>query len=302
MAFESGPDRISVRPSPRGYCLNIEGSDVHYEITHAEVVGDSLHMGRILDIMYAARCIVASERPSIFRNASLSGRRSIVTNATRLMAGAVRQRRRAKEAEGASSIEKTSMRVKDRTRKVPEPIVVLAMINGQEVRALLDSGSMADFLSTTIVEQLKLQKKTYDKPLSVQLAVHGSRSKINCGAKVRFQYQGIDSERQFDVANLDNYDVILGTPFLYQHKVVIGLNPQCVVVGSNVPVEMRGPEVVTINSAAAELLDDGIEGLREQLRREADDLCPDTSRTSLPPLRAVNHTIPLIEPNKVYRF
>ena len=29
------------------------------------------------------------------------------------------------------------------------------------------------------------------------------------------------------MSNLDNYDVILGTPFLYQHKVAIGLNPPC---------------------------------------------------------------------------
>jgi len=161
---------------------------------------------------------------------------------------------------------------------------------------------MADFISTTVVEQLKLRKEVYAKPLSVQLAVHGSRSKVNCGTTVKFQYQSIDCERRFDIANLDNYDVILGTPFLYQHKVAVGLNPPCVVVGSNVPVEMNGPDVITINSAAADLFDNGLDELRKQLRKEADDLCPDTSKTALPPLRAVNHTIPLIEPNKVYRF
>lgn len=72
---------------------------------------------------------------------------------------------------------------------------------------------MADFLSTTLVDQLDLRKEYYSKPLSVQLAVHGSRSKINCGVRVNFQYQEIDCERRFDVANLDNYDAILGPPF-----------------------------------------------------------------------------------------
>ena len=185
---------------------------------------------------------------------------------------------------------------------MPEPIVVLALINGYEVRALIDTSSMADFVSTTVAEQLNLKKEVYTKPLSVQLAVHGSRSKINCGAKVNFKYQSIDCERRFDIANLDNYDVILGTPFIYQHKVVVGLNPPCVVVGSNEPLKMTGPEVITISSAAADLLDEGIDKLRLQLRAEAEDLCPDTSKMALPPLRAVNHTIPLMDPKKIYRF
>lgn len=185
------------------------------------------------------------------------------------------------------------MRVKDQTRRVPEPVVILAKINGQEVQAPIDTGSMADFISTTVAEQLKLNKEVYAKPLSVQLAVHGSRSKINCGMRVRFQYQSIDCEKRFNIANLDNYDMILGTTFLYQHKVA---------VGSNQPMEMKGPDVITIKSAAADLLDSVLEELRKQLRKEADDFCPDTSKTALPPLRAVNHTIPLIDLSKVYRF
>ena len=161
---------------------------------------------------------------------------------------------------------------------------------------------MADFISMTVVEQLRLQKDTYTKPLSVQLAVHGSRSKVNCGTTVNFQYQSINCERRFDIANLDSYDMILGTPFLYQHKVAVGLNPLCIVVGSDDPTEMNGPDVININSAAADLFDDSVSKLWKSLRKEAEDLCPDTSQTALPPLRAVNHTIPLIDAGKVYRF
>lgn len=118
---------------------------------------------------------------------------------------------------------------------------------------------MADFLSTTLIDQLDLRKEFYSKPLSVQLAVHGSRSKIDCGVRVNSQYQNIDCERRFDVANIDNYDAILGTPFLFQHKVAVGINPSYVVVGSDEPVEMDGPEVVTIRSAATDLLGAGFE-------------------------------------------
>ena len=118
------------------------------------------------------------------------------------------------------------MRLKDQARKILEPLVVLIKVNGHQVQALLDTGSMADFLSTTVVDQLDLKKEYYTKPLSMQLAVHGSHSKINCGVKVDLQYQNINCEQRFDVANLDNYDAILGTPFLFQHKVAIGISPR----------------------------------------------------------------------------
>ena len=120
-------------------------------------------------------------------------------------------------------------------------------VNGHQIRALLDTGSMADFLSATVTDRLDLRREYYTKPLAVQLAVHGSRSKINYGTKVNFQYQGIDCERRFDIANLDNYDAILETPFLFQHKVAIGINPSCVVIGSDKPVELDGPVMVRRN-------------------------------------------------------
>lgn len=52
-----------------------------------------------------------------------------------------------------------------------------------------------------------------EKPLTIQLAVQGSRSKVNFG---------------------ENYDLILGTPFLYQHKAMVGLHSPRVVIGSSV--------------------------------------------------------------------
>ncbi|KAF8574980.1 hypothetical protein K439DRAFT_1641768 [Ramaria rubella] len=88
------------------------------------------------------------------------------------------------------------------------------------------------------------------KPLPVQLAVSGSRTVIN-----------------FDIINLDSYDLILGTPFLFQHKVLMGFHPSQVAVGSN---------------------------------KAAEDICKEANETPLPPLRDINHTIPLIDETKVY--
>lgn len=119
---------------------------------------------------------------------------------------------------------------------------------------------------------------------------------------VDFKYQTIHTKGRLDVVNLVDYDMILGTPFCFQHRVVIGLNPTRISIGSNIPLPIRGPEVTSISSAAADIVEDQLQRLREQLKQEAMDLCPDTEHTSLPPMRAINHTIPLIDESKVYSY
>jgi hypothetical protein len=49
--------------------------------------------------------------------------------------------------------------------------------------------------------------------------------------------------KYFDIINLSNYDLILGTPFLYQHKVILALNEPSVKIGTLVPEPMKGKNV-----------------------------------------------------------
>ena len=116
------------------------------------------------------------------------------------------------------------------------------------MRALLDSGSLADFISTKVVHQLEIQPFELAKQLPVHLAVQGSRAKISSGCKATIAYQGINESRYFDVVNLLHYDLILGTPFLFQHKVTISLNPTAVVVGSVKALPIHGKNVSVLES------------------------------------------------------
>jgi len=300
-------NRIDIMPIMLGYSIRIIELNVYYNITHEEVLNRHFKPERIINQMVEAAEIPVEQRKDRFRNKRLKLTNDVMIRLGMASVPGQKPRKRGgnklrSDPEGANAIERTTLRIKDKTRRLPETIVVEIKINGQPMRALLDSGSMADFISTKVVDQLKLPKEIYPKPLPVQLAVHGSRSKVNCGTTVQFQYQIINCEKRFDVVNLDNYDAILGTPFLYQHQVAIAFNPSRVVVGSREPLEIKGPDVMTIKSAAADLLDEGLETLRIRLRKEAEDLCPDTSKTELPPIRAVNHTIPLIDESKIYRF
>jgi len=146
------------------------------------------------------------------------------------------------------AVQRTVAQVRDPARKVLKPIVVIVKIDGHPCQALIDSGSMGDFVSTTLVQQLKLKKTELATPLPLQMACQGSRSRINHSVTTKFEYQKISGNRQFDVANLHGHDIILGTPFLFQHKITFGFNPSQVIVGSADPVPIQGPAVSEIAS------------------------------------------------------
>ncbi|KAG5634969.1 hypothetical protein H0H81_000194 [Sphagnurus paluster] len=145
-----------------------------------------------------------------------------------------------------AGLQRNAAVLKDFTRVVPKPVVVVTKVNGHPARALLDSGSVSDFMSTTLADQLNVPKIQLQKPLPLQLAVQGSRSKVNFGTKVRLQYQDIDKERYFDIANLSGYDLILGTPWWFQHGISVGMNPACVVVTYPTLVAIQGNGVSRI--------------------------------------------------------
>ncbi|PSR74038.1 hypothetical protein PHLCEN_2v10177, partial [Hermanssonia centrifuga] len=201
------------------------------------------------------------------------------------------------------AIQRNAATVRDFKRLIPESVIVVVQINGQPARALLDSGSMADFISTKLVHQLNIQAFELQKQLPVHLAVQGSRAKISSGCKAELAYQTINSARYFDVANLLNYDLVLGTLFLFQHRVSLGFNPISVVIGSSAPLPLQGKQVRVLESRAADLLHNKLERVRETLRDYAQPIASnDASETPLPPLRVINHRILLKDPQKVYHW
>jgi hypothetical protein len=198
------------------------------------------------------------------------------------------------------ALQRNSAAVKDKRRAVPKPVVVTVKVNGQPVHALLDSGSLGDFMSSTLADQLKVQCEQLEVPLTLQLAVQGSRSKVNARARALLEYQDIKEEREFDIANINNYDLILGTPWMYQHQLCLGLNPARVVIGSASALPIRSGQDTKPMAHAVSFGVPAIEAAREELIAYAEPLFQDVIKTPLPPLRAINHTIPLIDVNKKY--
>ena len=60
-----------------------------------------------------------------------------------------------------------------------------------------------------------------DQPIGLQLACIGSKSTINYGTISTIMFGDERFEEYFDVANINYYDVILGTPFLRQLGIIL---------------------------------------------------------------------------------
>jgi hypothetical protein len=58
--------------------------------------------------------------------------------------------------------------------------------------------------------------------------------------------------------------------------------------------------VAVLESRAAQIYKDSIEAIRQELIEYCEPLCAKAESTELPPMRAINHTIPLIDENKLY--
>jgi hypothetical protein len=171
------------------------------------------------------------------------------------------------------AVQRNAASVKDKTQVLPKPVTLTVKIDGHPARALVDSGSLGDFMSTNLADQLNVKREELEVPLGLQLAVQGSRSKINFRAKSRFQYQEIDEERQFDIINLSNYDLILGTPWMYQHQVCLGFNPARVVIGTDTALPIKKGADTKLMVQAIDVGTDELEQAREELRQYAEPLC-----------------------------
>ncbi|KAI9070208.1 hypothetical protein FKP32DRAFT_1541229, partial [Trametes sanguinea] len=200
------------------------------------------------------------------------------------------------------ALQRNAAAPRDFKRLIPEPIVIVVKVNGLPARALLDSGSLSDFISAKFAHQLHIKVFELAKPRPVHLAVQGSRAEINFGCRTVLEYERIRTDRYFDVVSLLNYNLILGTPFLYQHRITLSFNPLGVAIGSSSALPVQGKQVRVLESRAADIHTDRLESARTELREYAASICKEASDSPLPPLRAINHRIPLQDESKIYSW
>ncbi|KIJ39819.1 hypothetical protein M422DRAFT_257422 [Sphaerobolus stellatus SS14] len=98
--------------------------------------------------------------------------------------------------------------------KENETISVFWDIGGTKAHCLLDSGCEGIMISSDFMRANKLPKFEFEKPVILQLACVGSKSTVQYGLTAKILLGKEKYEEYFDIANVNYYDVILGTPFL----------------------------------------------------------------------------------------
>ncbi|HEV7737114.1 MAG TPA: retropepsin-like aspartic protease [Chlamydiales bacterium] len=115
-----------------------------------------------------------------------------------------------------------------------EVFTVYMPVGGELAYCLLDCGCEGVLVAADYARAVHLPMKRLTKPVTLQLACQGSKSMINHGVVTQTDVAGKITDEYFDVANIDYYDVILGTPFLRRFQVKLDFTGNGeIIIGGN---------------------------------------------------------------------
>jgi len=98
---------------------------------------------------------------------------------------------------------------------------------------LWDSGSTTTGITPAFAEHAKVEVDTLEDPHVLQLGTVGSRSIIKYGADVLITVANVKATSYVDIANFDRYDMIIGTPWMRRHKVLLDFNANRVIINGS---------------------------------------------------------------------
>ncbi|KIJ40453.1 hypothetical protein M422DRAFT_121729, partial [Sphaerobolus stellatus SS14] len=106
-------------------------------------------------------------------------------------------------------------------------------------------------------------------------------------------------DEYFDIANVNYYDIILGTPLLHGFEIPLDFKNNCVQMGK-LSFPNRAEQRIYGVQSRISLNESDIPVLREAWQNRYADIFGDIP-LELPPFREVNHEIKLIDPSEVIR-
>ena len=106
-------------------------------------------------------------------------------------------------------------------------------VNRCKVYIMIDTRSTGNFVSPAFAKVTRMKVFPLEQQLMLQLGCISSQSKITHGGKTHIELGSGTSEIYFDVANIEQYNCILGIPFLQEQQAVLNFTNQKVQIGDN---------------------------------------------------------------------
>ncbi|PPQ85960.1 hypothetical protein CVT25_001693 [Psilocybe cyanescens] len=100
-------------------------------------------------------------------------------------------------------------------------LAIYTNVAGVDAWTLWDSGSTTMGITPAFAQIADITVDTLLDPHILQLSTTGSRSSIKYGADVRITVGKLTTTTYLDIANFDRYDMIMGTPFMHQNRVIL---------------------------------------------------------------------------------
>ncbi|KAJ7177670.1 hypothetical protein C8R46DRAFT_1212417 [Mycena filopes] len=128
-----------------------------------------------------------------------------------------------------------------RSGKTIACLSALIKIGDSMAYALFDSGSNTDSMTPEYANAIRGPRITLEEQVTLQLGCVGSRSKISYGTRVPVDFGGIRGQVYFDQVHLDRYEVVIGTPLMNRHGIVLDFSTR----------EIRFPRGPTIKALSS---------------------------------------------------
>ncbi|KIJ37812.1 hypothetical protein M422DRAFT_177458, partial [Sphaerobolus stellatus SS14] len=183
------------------------------------------------------------------------------------------------------------------------------LVGGTKACCLFNSGCEGIIMSSKFARATGIRMHKLLEPIGIQQAFQGSRAKLYYTATMDITIGQRTYTEMFDIANINYYDVMLGTPFLRRVKANIDFNGLGSIVTSRAIAPTSGIEMFNrkerriISSArvSLQLTKDNFRRLHSQWKAKYADLFGNIP-LELPPMHEVNHRIKLIDPDKRFNY